>query len=123
MSELDPYARDEALVREMESRIDKANARLEEMMKRWAAIDIEAKAGEDDDVVLTVNKQGKLQTLSFADGTTVRHTHLSLEDLINAALQHATKRAIEQSAAIGDSIDTDAFLKAFDEGLNDLQLD
>lgn len=111
------YSSDAELVARNYARIERVQQTLRNLKKQWAAIDVHMES-PDGDVQLSVNHQGRLMSLSLAEGCTSRYTNEALEQVISTTM----RAAVEDAYAERDEIEKDAEQAALTaaELLNDL---
>jgi YbaB/EbfC DNA-binding family len=108
------YEADKALTQSVVARIERVSAMLAKMIDDLRGIDVEASGG-DGDVVLAVNYEGQLTSLSLAQGCTTRYTAGGLSELINTTLEEAVEAAAAETAMVTDVEDEDALQCAVDD--------
>jgi DNA-binding protein YbaB len=109
------YQADKELTASVIARVERISAMLSKVLEDIAAVDVEASGG-DGDVVLSVNSQGQLTSLSLAQGCTSRYTHSALSELINTTIDEAVNAAAEETetvTAAGDQEALDDAVQAF----------
>lgn len=111
------YQADADLTASVIARVERVQALLTKLIEELNEIDVTADSGNGD-VILSVNHEGQLTSLSLADGCTTRYTHLALEELINTILHVAVKAATAEAAALTGTEDEEA-LSAAVEALAD----
>ncbi|ETZ66845.1 hypothetical protein L841_3255 [Mycobacterium sp. MAC_080597_8934] len=121
MIDIDRYNRDKAYVQSVHSRLERAWNKLEEWKRACSDVSLTAQS-PDGEVTLTVNDHGTITFIELAEGTTQRHTNLTLERLINETLLIAQGAANEEVAELDGEIGPGDFLVAFDEGLAESEL-
>lgn len=77
MYEYDGYQADKNLTASVIARMERVSTMLSKLLEEMDGIDLEA-IGGDGDVVLSVNSQGQLTSLSLAQGCTTRYSHTGL---------------------------------------------
>lgn len=105
--EYDGYQADKNLTSSVIARMERVSTMLSKILEEMDSIDLEA-IGGDGDVVLSVNSQGQLTTLSLAQGCTTRYSHGALAELINTTIDEAVNAAAEETATVGGSQDQEA---------------
>lgn len=116
MIDIDRYNRDKAYVQSVHSRLERAWNKLEEWKRACSDVSLTAES-PDGEVTVTVNDHGTITFIELAEGTTKRHTNLTLERLINETLAIAQGAASEELAELDGEIGPGDFLAAFDQGL------
>lgn len=116
MIDIERYERDKAYVRSVQTRLERAWNKLEDWKRACSDVSLTAESA-DGDVTLTVNDHGTITFIELAEGTTKRHTNLTLERTINETLLIAQGAANEEIAELDGEIGPGDFLAAFDEGL------
>lgn len=116
MIDIDRYNRDKAYVQSVHSRLERAWNKLEEWKRACSDVSLTAES-PDGEVTVTVNDHGTITFIELAEGTTKRHTNLTLERLINETLAVAQGAASEELAELDGEIGPGDFLAAFDQGL------
>jgi YbaB/EbfC DNA-binding family protein len=105
------YQADKDLRTSVVARVERVSAMLSKLLDEIDGIDVEA-VGGDGDVVLSVNYQGQLTSLSLAQGCTTRYTHLALAELINATIDEAVTAAASEAATLTGTEDEEALESA-----------
>lgn len=121
MIDIDRYNRDKAYVQSVHSRLERAWNKLEEWKRACSDVSLTAES-PDGEVTVTVNDHGTITFIELAEGTTKRHTNLTLERLINDTLAIAQGAASEELAELDGEIGPGDFLAAFDQGLAEGEL-
>lgn len=121
MIDIDRYNRDKAYVQSVHSRLERAWNKLEEWKRACSDVSLTAES-PDGEVTVTVNDHGTITFIELAEGTTKRHTNLTLERLINDTLAIAQGAASEELAELDGEIGPGDFLTAFDQGLAEGEL-
>ncbi|KEP38775.1 YbaB/EbfC family nucleoid-associated protein [Mycobacterium kansasii] len=101
------YQADKDLSARVIARIERVSAMLAKLRDEMDGIDVEA-IGGDGDVVLSVNAEGQLTSLSLAPGCTTRYTHTALNELINTTIDEAVTAAAAETEAVGGGQDHEA---------------
>lgn len=101
------YEADKDLTANVIARVERVSAMLTKVLEDMAAVDVEADGG-DGDVVLSVNSQGQLTSLSLAQGCTTRYTHSALSELINTTIDAAVNAAADEADSVTGVDDQDA---------------
>lgn len=115
MYEYDGYQADKNLTASVIARMERVSTMLSKLLEEMDGIDLEA-IGADGDVVLSVNSQGQLTSLSLAQGCTTRYSHAALAELINTTIDEAVNAAAEETASVGggqEQAALDAAVQAF----------
>jgi DNA-binding protein YbaB len=93
------YQADQDLTASVMARMQRVSAMLSKLLEELHDIDVEA-VGGCGDVVLSVNYQGQLTSLSLAQGCTTRYTPQALTELINTTINHAVNAANAEAATL-----------------------
>ena len=101
------YQADKELTASVIARVERVSAMLSKVLDDIAAVDVEASGG-DGDVVLSVNSQGQLTSLSLAQGCTSRYTHSGLSELINTTIDEAVNAAAAETETVTGAEDQEA---------------
>ena len=101
------YQADKDLTASVIARVERVSALLAKVLEDIAAVDVEASGG-DGDVVLSVNSQGQLTSLSLAQGCTSRYTHSALSELINSTIDEAVNAAADGTETVTGADDQEA---------------
>jgi DNA-binding protein YbaB len=101
------YQAEKDLTASVIARVERVSALLSKVLEDIAAVDVEASGG-DGDVVLSVNSQGQLTSLSLAQGCTSRYTHSALSELINTTIDEAVNAAADETETVTGVEDHDA---------------
>ena len=101
------YQADKELTASVIARVERVSAMLSKVLDDIAAVDVEASGG-DGDVVLSVNSQGQLTSLSLAQGCTSRYTHPGLSELINTTIDEAVNAAAAETETVTGGEDQEA---------------
>jgi DNA-binding protein YbaB len=105
--EYDGYQADKNLTASVIARMERVSTMLSKLLEEMDGIDLEA-IGGDGDVVLSVNSQGQLTSLSLAQGCTTRYSHGALAELINTTIDEAVNAAAEETASVGGGQEQEA---------------
>lgn len=97
--------------------MERVSTMLSKLLEEMDGIDLEA-IGGDGDVVLSVNSQGQLTSLSLAQGCTTRYSHGALAELINTTIDEAVNAAAEETASVGGGQDQEALDAAVQAFIN-----
>jgi DNA-binding protein YbaB len=108
------YQADKDLTASVIARVERVSALLSKVLEDIAAVDVEASGG-DGDVVLSVNSQGQLTSLSLAQGCTSRYTHSVLSELINTTIDEAVNAAADETETVTGADDQEALDDAVQE--------
>nr|VTP02309.1 hypothetical protein BIN_B_04463 [Mycobacterium riyadhense] len=111
------YHADAELTASVVARVERVQAMLTKLIEELNEIEVSAEGGAGD-VVLSVNHEGQLTSLSLAEGCTSRYTHLALEELINTTMHEAVEAATAEAQAL-TSTDGDEALTAAVEAFAD----
>jgi DNA-binding protein YbaB len=95
---------DQDLMASVVARLHRMSTMLSKLREELDDIDVEA-VGGDGDVVLSVNYQGQLTSLSLAQGCTTRYTPQTLTKLINTTIEQAVNAANAEVAALTSAQD------------------
>lgn len=107
------YQADKDLVASVVARVQRVSDMLSRMVDELSAAGAQAVGGEGD-VVLSVNADGQLTSLSLAQGCAARYTPLALTELINTTIDEAVTIANRQAASVAGSDNKAALNTSFD---------
>ncbi|WP_301149871.1 YbaB/EbfC family nucleoid-associated protein [Mycobacterium simiae] len=101
------YQADAELTNSVIARIERVQSLLTKMTDELSEIAVDFEGG-DGDIVLTVNYEGQLTSLTLAEGSTSRYTHEGFQDLYNDTLHAAVAAATAEAAALTGAEDEEA---------------
>jgi hypothetical protein len=93
------YELDKDLVERVVARVERVSDMLSGVVDELGTISARA-VGGDGDVVLSVNADGQLTSLSLAQGCATRYTPTALTELINTTIDEAVTIANTQAASL-----------------------
>lgn len=105
------YQADAELTNSVIARIERVQSLLAKMTDELSEIAVDFEGG-DGDIVLTVNYEGQLTSLTLAEGSTSRYTHEGFQDLYNNTLHAAVAAATAEAAALTGGEDEEALTAA-----------